>query len=60
MSGPLILIGPLNGFIVATVLASWIGDDWSNTQSWMFSFAGAFVGLLVTIWLINDEAKAGR
>jgi uncharacterized membrane protein len=60
MSGPAIVVGPLNGFIIAYVVGRAIGSDWSTAAQNLFLLAGAVVGLLVTIWLINDEAKADQ
>ena len=65
MSGPAIIIGPLNGAIIAAVIGRFIGMDWPTAAQNLFLVAGAVVGLLVTIWLINvdldeldDEAKS--
>lgn len=58
MSGPAIVIGPLNGFIIAFVIGRAIGSDWSTAAQNLFLLAGAVIGLLVTIWLVNDVNKS--
>jgi hypothetical protein len=55
MTGPAIIIGPLNGFIIAYVILTWIGDGWSKSAQNSWLVAGAVVGLLVTIWLLNED-----
>ncbi len=59
MSGPAIIIGPLNGVIVAYVIGTWIGDGWSKSAQNMWLVLGGVVGLLITIWLINDDDGDG-
>ena len=54
MNGPAIVIGPLNGFIIAYAVGRAIGSDWSTAAQNLFLLAGAVIGLLVTIWLVND------
>ena len=58
MNGPAIVIGPLNGFIIAFVIGRAIGSDWSTAAQNLFLLAGAVIGLLVTIWLVNDVNKS--